>query len=403
MKEKTSSKFIFLDGIRGLSALFVAFYHAQLFTGHTDDYLHSSLKPLNIFLDYGHFSVAVFIVLSGFCLTIPVAKSEDIQLKGGFKRYIGRRFTRILPPYYFALTLSLILIYTFPILQTSNNTVWDSKIPITLGSVLSHLLLLHNFSEDWILKINGPFWSVATEWQIYFVFPILLYIWRKSNVFISLVSAVFLGTLIAFILPVIHSWYLGLFALGMVSSTICFSRQPLFILINSRLNWPLLSATATVLLIAFLGILHFKTFHLLISESIVGLLMCVILINFIMVDVKSLRRPFMLKIFSSKFAVFIGTFSYSIYLIHSPILGLLNLLSLQYQMNVDTRLLLMLFISVPFSVLISYGFYLLVESRFIPGKRDLKENKLDIHNLVDESQLLQVKTDKSVNIIIKNI
>jgi peptidoglycan/LPS O-acetylase OafA/YrhL len=370
MNLKTPGKFIFLDGIRGFSALFVALYHAQLFTGHTDDYIHSSLKPLNIFLGYGHFSVAVFIVLSGFCLTIPVAKSEDIRLKGGFSRYIGRRSTRILPPYYFALVLSLILIYSFPILQTISNTVWDSKIPVTASSLISHLLLTHNFSENWILKINGPLWSVATEWQIYFVFPILIYIWRKVNLSLSFSFAIILGCAIALLIPVVHSWYLGLFAMGMVSSVICFSKQPLFTLINSRLNWSILSKGATILLFFFLTMLQFKTIHLLISESIVGFLICIILINFTFVEVKSLHKPLVLKLFNTRFAAFIGTFSYSIYLIHSPILGLLNLAGLNYQMSTDIRLLSMLFIAVPFSILISYLFYLLVERRFIPKQRE---------------------------------
>jgi peptidoglycan/LPS O-acetylase OafA/YrhL len=364
-------KFNFLDGIRGLCALYVALYHAQLFTGNTNDYIKSSLTSLNVILSYGHFSVALFIVLSGFCLSIPVTKSEDTKLRGGFSRYISRRFTRILPPYYFALALSIVIIYTFPILQSYKDTAWDSKIPISTWSVVSHLFLIHNLSEEWILKINGPLWSVATEWQIYFVFPILILIWRKINLIFSLLFALVLGSTIALKMPVIHSWYLGLFAMGMVSAVVCFSKEQYFVSIRSAFNWSALSKISAVLLVLFLALLHFKTIHLLISETIVGALFCIFLINFTLIEITSLKRPPMLKILNTKFALFLGAFSYSIYLIHSPILALLNLISLNYEMSTDTRLIFMLFISVPFAILISYAFYWLVERKFVPGNKEI--------------------------------
>jgi peptidoglycan/LPS O-acetylase OafA/YrhL len=368
MNIKAPAKFEFLDGLRGCCAIFVALSHALLFTGHTDDYLKSTLKPLTIFMSYGHFSVAVFIVLSGFCLTIPVAKSDQIELKGGFARYVSRRFTRIIPPYYFALLLSLIFIFFLPILQIKSNTVWDGKIPVTTNSIIAHILLIHNFSNDWINNINGPLWSVATEWQIYFVFPLLILIWRKYNLTISFLSAIVLGFLISRTNQSIHSWFLGLFAMGMFASVICFSRNDLFSSIRSRINWPILSWIAAILLVAFLALLRFKHVSLLVSESVVGFLICVNLISFTLNELSMNKKPLLLRFFNSKVAVFLGSFSYSIYLIHSPILAFINLELLSYNFGIDSYLLIMVFISVPISVFISYGFYHLVEKRFIPAK-----------------------------------
>jgi peptidoglycan/LPS O-acetylase OafA/YrhL len=115
---------------------------------------------------YGHYSVAVFIVLSGFCLALPVALSPDRQLRGGFGRYIRRRALRILPPYFAALFLFIALIAVTPLLQTPAGTAWDSKIPMTKGAVLSHVALIHNVIPGLNYRIDGPMWSVATEWQI---------------------------------------------------------------------------------------------------------------------------------------------------------------------------------------------------------------------------------------------
>ena len=192
----------FLDGLRGLAALYVALYHSWLFAGYDMAFAarHYSLaaKAYLKLLQYGHYSVAVFIVLSGFVLGVPVAQTADKILKGGVVAYIKRRARRILPPYYAALLLFVLLIAVTPLLQMPQHTAWDSKIPVTSGSFLSHLFLLHNLRADWRFKIDGPLWSVATEWQIYFLYPaVLLPVWRRSG----FVAMALVGFAVGMILP----------------------------------------------------------------------------------------------------------------------------------------------------------------------------------------------------------
>ncbi|WP_431293738.1 acyltransferase family protein [Pedobacter sp. P26] len=358
-----------MDGLRGISAIYVMFYHAQLFTGHTNDYLKSTLKPLNIFLSFGHFSVAIFIVLSGFCLTIPIATSERKELRGGFKRYISRRFTRIIPPYYAALLIFLVFIFSVPIMQTIQNTAWDSKIPVTLGSIISHIFLVHNFSREWILKIDGPMWSVATEWQIYFIFPLLLWVWRKYGLLTSFILANIIGVAVALKLSLIHPWYLGLFAMGMVGAIICFSKELVYVNLRSKLNWSKASKISTLLIFALMIFISFRTTRDIISETLTGFFITVIIINFTLIEINNYKRPLFLKLCNSKTAIFLGAFSYSIYLIHSPILGYLNLMSLKYNMDIDLRLGIMFILFIPIALLISYLFHIVIEKRFMPGKR----------------------------------
>ena len=62
-----------LDGIRGVAALFVVLHHCWLlsFPGYPSD-----TGPWWLgWLIYGHFAVVVFIVLSGFSLSIAPARS----------------------------------------------------------------------------------------------------------------------------------------------------------------------------------------------------------------------------------------------------------------------------------------------------------------------------------------
>jgi peptidoglycan/LPS O-acetylase OafA/YrhL len=99
----------FLDGIRGLACLYVAMYHAAIFAGHyglaraSHGEEYSALgNAIKFLTSFGHYGVAVFIVLSGFCLAIPVARDAGLNLRGGIGEYLKRRARRILPTYYAA-------------------------------------------------------------------------------------------------------------------------------------------------------------------------------------------------------------------------------------------------------------------------------------------------------------
>ena len=133
-------------------------------------------------LDYGHSAVAVFIVLSGFSLMIPVVKHG--RAPGGVPGYIARRARRILPTYYAALAFSLLLIWYFPPLSRTDDPRWEHALPAFSfrSAILPHLLLVHNLKGWWAMRIDPPMWSVATEWQIYFLFPALLAAWRRWGV-----------------------------------------------------------------------------------------------------------------------------------------------------------------------------------------------------------------------------
>jgi len=54
---------------------------------------HSWLRHWHILIILGHFSVDFFIVLSGFCLMLPVVRSH--QLNGGAWKFYKKRLRRI--------------------------------------------------------------------------------------------------------------------------------------------------------------------------------------------------------------------------------------------------------------------------------------------------------------------
>jgi peptidoglycan/LPS O-acetylase OafA/YrhL len=349
-------KIKFLDGIRGYSALIVVIYHALLFTYYNNTITESLfLDKLFSIIKLGYLSVGVFIILSGFCLAIPVVNNE-LNFKGGIRRYIKRRFKRIIPPYYIALTLSIVIILMFPVLQVNSDTKWDTKIPINLENIGAHFLLIHNLKTYWISKINGAHWSVALEWQIYFLFPIMLFIWKKTNWLLSLTVTFVFSYLINIYLSFTRPQYIVLFFLGVLAAFYTFNNE-------NKLKF---NKNFSYFLIALLGlalvIIKLKLMPEFYSEIILGLSIAFLLNQLTFLSDKNI----VIKLFSSKISAVLGKISYSLYLIHGPILALFNLLLLKY-FNIDYELqvLIMWFLVTPFIILLSMIFYELVESKFL--------------------------------------
>lgn len=369
----------FLDGIRGLAALYVAFFHAVGYAGHTStalDRFSWPMRPIAWLLGFGGYAVPIFIVLSGFCLMLPLAQRATDQMPGGVAAYLRRRAWRILPPYYVALLLSLLLISLVPALQTPQQTDWDTKIPVSAGAIFAHLLMVQNARPDWLFKINGPMWSVAIEWQIYFLFPIvLLPVLRRTNMAVTAALAMALGLLPHFALPhaanldYSHPWFLGLFGLGMAGASIAFSGDPRVAAFRRRFPWIWLNGGLTLLLIAGLAInKDWMGWHEYLTEPLVGVIVIGWLILYTSAAREGQPRRWSQRVLESRTMVGLGTFSYSIYLVHNPIQALINLETLQLNLSPDTRLALMLGVATPLALICAYAFYLLVERQCIRAK-----------------------------------
>ena len=95
--------------------------------------------------------------------------------------------------------------------------------PLSTGSIVSHLLLIHNFHLAWSHRIDPPMWSVATEWQVYFLLPALLWAWRRWGTSGAVMLGFAVGLAPSLVMPRGHEfagcfWYAGLFALGVAAA-----------------------------------------------------------------------------------------------------------------------------------------------------------------------------------------
>ena len=374
----------YLDGLRGLAALYVVMHHAY-FGVTAETALPPLVAKLTYWLYLGRSAVDIFIVLSGYCLMLPVVRAGTGVLSGGALKFFGRRARRILPPYYASMAVILFTIAVIPALHDTRHShaFWATTLPVwTPGVIVSHLLLIHNFNPDWHSKIDYPMWSVATEWQIYFLFPLLLLpIWRRWGVAAAALAAFTLsfGALILFphLFGGVSPHFLGLFALGMAAADLNFSRRPRPVFWRENLPWGGLAALFLLALI--IGSLWHRLRWLGVpsKDVLVGAATACLLVyctrwltrrhETASEQSPETRRgaPWILRIFESRAAVLLGIFSYSLYLMHAPVLAVCQSALRPLHLSPVLGLALMLGGGVPLALIVSYGFHLAFERPFL--------------------------------------
>ena len=165
----------FLDGLRGLAAAFVVVSHSWSTVFPEGRTQRTRVEVLTSWMGLGHYAVSVFIVISGFSLGL-VAWRNGLQWPGGMRAFFKGRFRRIVPAYWAAIAFGAGLGAT--LLSHKDGTLWDGAVPIRISGVVTHALLLQDV--HWAGPAGSTaFWSLAVEWHIYLLFPLLLILLRR--------------------------------------------------------------------------------------------------------------------------------------------------------------------------------------------------------------------------------
>jgi peptidoglycan/LPS O-acetylase OafA/YrhL len=351
---------LWLDGIRGAAALFVVLHHMFLQTWNT--------FPVNTgpwwlgWLLYGHMAVAVFIVVSGFSLAlVPLRRGG--RLSGGAQHFFSRRAWRILPAYWAALVISILV--TAVLLRPELGAVAAAK------SLRVHGVLVQDVvgSES----PNGALWSIAIEWQIYFVFPLILLLARRTTL-AAAVAATGVVVILAHGLasaggPLekingLTPQFLALFAFGVLAVQVG-RRDDVW-----RYRRPLaLGAVAFTALFVVLAAVRGTTWvagHFFLMDLVFGTGVACLLALMYAGGAGHVRA-----VLASRTGIFLGLFSYSIYLLHDPVVGLLSKYALDpLGVSPFATFALFLAIGLPVVLTVCYGFHLMFEAPFL-RRRDL--------------------------------
>jgi len=153
-----------IERLRGLAALGVVLCHAA---GQFFGVVRYSPGPERLIGWAGQVGVAVFFVVSGFCIRLPMARAlaGDPAARLDVRLYLGRRARRILPPYWIAIAASIAVGLVSPIdLLDGSHSLLD----IALHAVGLHTLWPVSFTS-----INGVFWTIGLEIQFYLAYLLL--------------------------------------------------------------------------------------------------------------------------------------------------------------------------------------------------------------------------------------
>ena len=363
----------FLDGLRGLACFYVLLFHEATPKIDAPGDYSPALRPLIGFLSHGRHSVVFFIVLSGFSLMLPVARSGAAQLVGGFGSYIYRRAKRILPPYYVALLVSLLVLIAYNQLAARSGAAPTADAALSPGAILSHVVLLHNLSFDWVYRINGPMWSVATEWQIYFLFALMLLPLRRAlGMLPTVVIAWLVFTLPVLLLDSAHNlywaspWFVGSFAMGMYGADLAFSPAAAASGAFTRVPWRALTLLTLAWVVAvayFAPSWPYAFVDLGISAFAFGWIGLSVMQSRVTGQPKSKLLGFL----ESRPLVYLGGFSYSLYLVQHPLLRLSEKVLNRMQLGHDANLFVHLLVVTPLVLAIAWLFAELFERPFTTG------------------------------------
>jgi peptidoglycan/LPS O-acetylase OafA/YrhL len=264
-------------------------------------------------LRYGRLAVVFFLALSGFSLALsPAAKGWRL---GSVATFARRRAWRILPPYWAALLFSL---------WVGHSVVAASHFgrPTARTGVVYGLLLQDVFAAR---TPNGAFWSIAVEAELYLAFPLLIFLRRRIGAVgvlaFAFVPVVAYGLLAPNANPVEGANRLMLnlapvFVAGMVAGGVVNASERI-----RRIPWHWLALATAVPVLAVIvvrgsvwTVLHYFWIDLAAIPAMVFLIMAVSLGT-----APSLRRLLDTRPMRS-----LGSFSYSLYLVHLPIVMIIS-------------------------------------------------------------------------------
>ena len=159
--DRNKSRFSALDGLRGIAALAVVFYHVK-FPNHFTAYSGRLFKN-------GYMAVDLFFILSGF--VIYANYSGKIYNTASALRFIVLRFFRIYPLHLAILFVFVCAKFTKLLMQSAGIITVDHEPftePDTYEALAINVLLIQGLFRP--LTWNFPSWSISCEFVAYLLF-----------------------------------------------------------------------------------------------------------------------------------------------------------------------------------------------------------------------------------------
>ncbi len=363
-----------IDGLRGIACLAVVAHHCYWHCGqyqwpHVAIAGHST--ALSRVLLYGNGGVELFFIVSGFCLAYPLCCKVSTE---SWTHWFIRRAYRILPPYYAS---ALLFCLMFAVLRSHSFSLFGMTTPpqgpISLKGIFACASLLNAY-------FNPSYWTLVLEAKWYLLFPLLVGLWRRAGS-----GALFgISLLVCSFGTWLSSWsprfvflsgqvtiYLPIFAAGMLIARWTAAQTTPHWLIRSA-PWGLALSIALVAIAVP-------------SDGSPGVLPPAIswgsVAFFMLLSV--LNNDWLSSIARTRALVAVGAFSYSLYLIHEPIVHLAYGMLRQIGLTPAQQFAVYECVLLPICVVFGYAFYRLVELPTVQwGRAVFKRQPLAKPNVV---------------------
>jgi len=287
-----------LQLLRGFSVLLVFLYHLKV-PGFENGFL----------------GVDIFFVISGFLMAILAERVTPIE-------FYTKRLKRLLPAYFVVVLVTSVAVIALTIPVDSNQRL--DRIFYDLAGLSNFAFWVENsYFDNSAFKPLLNFWSLAVELQFYLLAPFLLPFLHKRKFLLSLVivSSLLLSMAIItlspktsfFMLPTrLWEFLFGAYAAWFAAKNGQNKFTSAFVLI----------AVCTLLAVIFFYPLPQDSLSVLTGHPSVAALMVVTLTTAIIAS--GLDKLFSTDSRVARMIIRIGDYSYSIYLVHFPIIVLVN-------------------------------------------------------------------------------
>ena len=335
-----------LEILRFLTMVGVLFWHYQSFSYnnayHLSDNFISTKQPFydyfNFFYNYGVHGPEIFWCISGFIFFYIYADSASSN-KITSKFFFLKRFARLYPAH--LVTLLIVCLLQVLIFKEQNNFY------IYEYNNLKHFILQFFFISSWGLEdghsFNGPIWSVSLEIIVYIIFFIFI---KNLKIVFAFILAALLFFVFAKLNPALASCLLLFFGGGYLSISKYnekFRKAKNIFLKN--LNLINIGVFSIISLSIILHYCYPEKYYKIFPNRLIFMAIVLLFCNL---------DFFIKKLKLTSFFIFLGSLSYSGYLIHVPVQLLIYLISIYVGFEINYENNLLFFIFFISTILLSY-------------------------------------------------